>query len=347
MFMQQHRMTVPGPLLDANGRLTERGYALSLIKDYDREAVKAPSFRIKEWDYYCIVSDRYALALTVADNGYLYMDSLSLLDFDDHSQATWSSIQPPFGGRRLPATSVAGDIGVSGKDYAITFENNGKQRRLYGHVDFFPNSNGKPLLFDVTLTGAPRDSMVIATPFAGRPKAFYYNQKINCLRAEGKAVYGGKEYLFSPAHSFAVLDWGRGVWTYDNTWYWGSASGLTDGVPFGFNIGCGFGDTSAASENMLFYNGIAHKLSRVAFEIPMKDGKEDYLSPWKFTSDDHRFEMDFEPIMDRCADINVGVIRSDQHQVFGRFTGRAVLDDGREIMLRRFPGFAEKVHNRW
>ena len=98
---------------------------------------------------------------------------------------------------------------------------------------------------------------------------------------------------------------------------------------------------------MLFYNGQAHKLSQVAFEIPMKDGKEDYLSPWKFTSDDHRFEMDFEPIMDRCADINVGLIRSDQHQVFGRFTGRAVLDDGRAIVIRRFPGFAEKVHNRW
>ena len=265
--MPQHRITAPGPLHDDQGRLTETGYATALLKAYDRSRVAAPGFRIKEWDYYCIVSDRYALALTVADNGYLYMDSVSLLDFDDHSQATWSSIQPPFGGRRLPATSVVGDIGVSGKDYAITFENNGKQRRLYGHVDRFPNSNGKPLLFDVTLTGAPRDSMVIATPFAGRPKAFYYNQKINCLRAEGKAVYGDKEYLFSPAHSFAVLDWGRGVWTYDNTWYWGSASGLTDGVPFGFNIGCGFGDTSAASENMLFYNGIAHKLSRVAFEI--------------------------------------------------------------------------------
>ena len=58
----QRRMTVPGPLLDANGHLVERGYSFSLIKDYDRGAVKAPSFRIKEWDYYCIVSDRYALA---------------------------------------------------------------------------------------------------------------------------------------------------------------------------------------------------------------------------------------------------------------------------------------------
>ena len=57
--------------------------------------------------------------------------------------------------------------------------------------------------------------------------------------------------------------------------------------------------------------------------------------------------MDFAPILDRCANINLGIICSDQHQVFGRFTGRAVLDSGREITIRQFPGFAEKVHNRW
>ena len=36
----------------------------------------------------------------------------------------------------------------------------------------------------------------------------------------------------------------------------------------------------------------AHKLSKVEFGIPMKDGKEDYMTPWRFTSDDGRFEME-------------------------------------------------------
>ena len=130
-------------------------------------------------------------------------------------------------------------------------------------------------------------------------------------------------------------------------WYWGSASGLVDGVDFGFNIGYGFGDTSAATENMLFYAGKAHKLSQVTFEIPMKDGKEDYLKPWTFTSDDHRFEMQFTPIIDRASCTDVKLICSDQHQVFGRFTGQAVLDDGEIIDVKDMIGFAEKVHNKW
>ena len=109
----------------------------------------------------------------------------------------------------------------------------------------------EPISFDLHLTDAPKESMVIVTPFKDHPEAFYYNQKINCMRVEGNIRLGSKEYICDPADTFAVLDWGRGVWTYDNTWYWGSASGLADGVPFGFNIGYGFGDTSAASENVL------------------------------------------------------------------------------------------------
>ena len=201
----------------------------------------------------------------------------------------------------------------------------------------------------MTLTDEPAESMVIATPF-DRDGHFYYNQKINCMRAEGFVTYGyhNTTYEFKPEDSFAVLDWGRGVWTYDNTWYWGSASGLHEGVPFGFNIGYGFGNTEAASENMLFYDGKAHKLSDVRFHIPGDGTAEiDYLAPWKFTSDDGRFEMDFIPTLDRKSKTDFKVLMSDQHQVFGRFSGTAVLDDGTKLEIRDLAGFAEKVRNKW
>ena len=79
----------------------------------------------------------------------------------------------------------------------------------------------------------------------------------------------------------------------------------------------------------------------------MRDGREDYLRPWTFTSDDGRFEMDFVPILDRAACTDVKLIKSDQHQVFGRFTGTAVLDDGTAVRVKDFLGFAEKVENKW
>ena len=343
----QNRIITPGPLHDEQGHLTETGYATEPIKTYDRGRIKAGRLRIKEWDYYAVCTDRFALALTIDHNGYMTMDSISLLDFEKKRQVTKSVTGLPFLSKRdMPASSRAGDIRVTGKGYMLSFVNDGTDRHLTGFMNDF--SNGETISFDLHLTDIPEESMVIVTPFRDHPEAFYYNQKINCMRVEGSIRLGSdREYLCDPADTFAVLDWGRGVWTYDNTWYWGSASGLADGVPFGFNIGYGFGDTSAASENVLFYNGKIHKLSQVRFEIPMKDGKEDYMAPWRFTSDDGRFEMSFEPVMDRSSRINLGIICSDQHQVFGRFSGNAVLDDGKTIRIDGLTGFAEKVRNKW
>ena len=342
----QRRIITPGPLHDGNGRLVETGYATELIKTYDRSRICTGRSRIKEWDYYAVCSDRFALALTIDHNGYMTMDSISLLDFERKSQITKSAMNLPlFAPRKLPASRKSGSIRVAGRGYMLSFENDGISRRLTGFMNKF--SGEDTIVFDLLLTDEPKESMVIVTPYKDHPEAFYYNQKINCMRVEGTVTLGGREYRCDPADTFAVLDWGRGVWTYDNTWYWGSASGLADGVPFGFNIGYGFGDTSAASENVLFYNGKIHKLSQVRFEIPMKDGKEDYLSPWRFTSDDGRFEMTFEPVMDRSAKIDLFVICSDQHQVFGKFSGTVTLDDGRKLQIHNLMGFAEKVRNKW
>lgn len=150
-------------------------------------------------------------------------------------------------------------------------------------------SPGKALKAHLVLTDEPEDSMVIATPFAGKTRHFYYNQKINCLSAEGEVVFDGQVYPFRKEDSMAVLDWGRGVWTYKNTWYWSSLSARLDGVPFGFNLGYGFGDVSAASENMLFYGGKAFKLDKVEFRIPKApDGRDDFLKPWSVADNEGR-----------------------------------------------------------
>ena len=68
-------------LLNEQGNLRETGYARSLILDYDRKDIKANSLRIKEWDYYLIYNDEYGIALTLADNSYMSLESVSILDF--------------------------------------------------------------------------------------------------------------------------------------------------------------------------------------------------------------------------------------------------------------------------
>ena len=341
----QFRMT-DGSLLDAQGQLIEKGYQTRLSRAYDRRAIRAGALRIKEWDYYCVTSGSKVLALTIADNSYMGLDSISLLDVETGWQHTRSIMRAfPMGKTGLPATSAKGDVCVSGKDYFLRFQNDGHVRVLDAQMGNF--QPGKALKAHLVLTDEPEDSMVIATPFAGKPRHFYYNQKINCLSAEGEVVFDGQVYPFRKEDSMAVLDWGRGVWTYKNTWYWSSLSARIDGVPFGFNLGYGFGDVSAASENMLFYGGKAFKLDKVEFRIPKTpDGRDDFLKPWSVADNEGRLNLTFTPALDRASLTSALVIESDQHQVFGYFDGDVLFGDT-PLHLTHLLGFAEKVRNKW
>lgn len=342
--MRNHEVTKVQKLLKEDGSLREPGWSKQLYQIYDRNDIKAPKFRIKEWDYYLIISEKnnFGVAMTLSDDGYIGLQSVSLLDFSkpwEHTETILNAF--PMGKFKLPSTSAKGNTVYHDKRLDMEFRVLEGERRLVCNFKKF--CDGKDFSCDITLKQPEMDTMVIATPWKEKKTAFYYNQKINTMRASGKAVFDGKEYVFDPATDFGTLDWGRGVWTYDNTWYWGSGNADINGHAFGFNIGYGFGDTTAASENMLFYDGKCHKLDDVTFHIP----KSSYTDPWKFTSSDGRFEMDFVPIMDRAAKIDVKFIITDQHQVFGRMSGKAILDDGTVIEVKDMLCFAEDVHNKY
>ena len=135
---------------------------------------------------------------------------------------------------KLPAGSSDCVTEYADNRLQMRFEAREGVRHITCHFSRF--CDGRPFDCDIVLMQPEMDSMVIATPWDER-HAFYYNQKINCMRASGYMEYGGVRYEFDPAKDFGTLDWGRGVWTYDNTWYWSSGNGDIDGNAFGFNLG--------------------------------------------------------------------------------------------------------------
>lgn len=340
--MRNHEVITSQLLLKEDGTLREPGFSRSLIQKYDRNMIKAPRFRIKEWDYYLVLSDEFGAAFTLSDDGYIGLQSVTFFDFTkpfEHTETILNAF--PMGKMHFPPTSEKGDIKYHDKKLDMEYlVSKGKRRITCNFKNFY---EGKTFKADIILSQPPMETMVIATPWKEKKTAFYYNQKINCMRASGTLELGGRKFEFNPQTDFGTLDWGRGVWTYDNRWYWGSGNTIVNGKPFGFNIGYGFGDTTKSSENMLFYDGISHKIDDVTFNIP----KDSYMKPWTFTSSDGRFEMDFVPIIDRSAKLDVKLILTDQHQVFGRMSGKAVLDDGTQIHIKDVLCFAEDVHNKY
>ena len=342
----QHEIKEEKALLNEEGALSEAGYSKKMLLKYDRNAIKAGKLRIKEWDYYLIYNDKFGLALTVADNSYMGLYSATFLDFTKSQEITKTNMRFMTRGKtNMPSSTNSGNVEVKSKKYNYFFERTLNKRELNVYIKNFYKDES--LIANITLTDEPEDSMVIATPFWEKKNAFYYNQKIIGFKASG-IIKIGEHKIDIQEGTMGLLDWGRGVWPYKNTWFWGAGVREIGGKKFGFNIGYGFGDTSNATENMLFYEGKAHKLEEVKFNIPKNEkGKDDFLKPWTFTSSDGRFEMEFMPILDRHSNASALIISSNQHQVFGRFTGKAILDDGKKIEIRNFLGFAEKVVNRW
>jgi hypothetical protein len=327
-------------LLDERGHITEEGYARLPYWRYRREKVRAPRWRIKEWDYYAVIDqEREAgITITASDLGYAGLFALCFIDIRHGLYRQIDALKPlPMGRTSLAETADEPHrLAFSNRSLRIELIREGAYRRL--------RFSGGRIEGELELYQPPeQERMVIATSWAEKRTAFYYNQKINCMPARGRMRAEGEEFRFNPAESFGVLDWGRGRWTYRNRWYWASASGTLGGVPFGLNLGYGFSDRSPASENMLFYAGTAHKLAEVSFRYD----EEDLLRPWDITSSDGRCELQFRPSLDRASHFDLLLVKSLQHQCFGRFSGTVRLDDGTPLELSGLPGFIEDVYNRW
>jgi hypothetical protein len=205
----QHEI-IKGRLLDQSGCIAEPGFAYLPVKIYDRKDIKAPKWRIKEWDYYYVGNSRHGLSLTISDMGYIWMVGATFFDFKAPKEYSKSFVGFfSMGKFNLPSGPLDGRSHVVGKGYEFTFDVKDDERHLSGHIDEVVE--GQPVNFDLTLKDQNRLGLCIATPFKKKGR-FYYNYKINNLLASGSVQVGNKSYDFEGAQ--AVLDWGRGVWTY-------------------------------------------------------------------------------------------------------------------------------------
>jgi hypothetical protein len=164
------------------------------------------------------------------------------------------------------------------------------------------------------------------------------------MPARGWVKYKDTRYELEPGSALGNLDWGRGVWEYDSFWVWASASGfLADKRRVGLNLGFGFGDTSSASENCIILDGKVHKLGEVKFSYD----NHNFKAPWKMVSPDRRLELVFTPFFERVAKTDALVLRSEVHQMFGRYNGKAVTDSGEVLEIKDLIGWAEEHNARW
>jgi hypothetical protein len=338
---QQREITESVPLLDGRGKLVKPGYARKMLFHYDRGKVRAGPFSLKEWDFYQITAGEYVLQMTIGHVSYVASFSAALLHPATGTCRRFTRLSP------LPLRSLAmpenpeepNTVQAEGKDYRIRFETLPDRRVLSLHAK---DGQLGSVDIEVSLKNDPEnEKMVIATPFF-KDRQFYLNYKENYYGASGRAQIGDLKAEFGPEDT-ALMDWGRGVWPFKHEWFWGNGAAFIDGGRFGFNIGWGFGDLRNATENMFFWNGRAYKLGALQVERDTRD----YMAPWRFRDEDGCFDLTMTPVYDNYTETKIAFINTHCHQVFGKYSGAAVLPGGDRIEVRDLPAFCEHAENRW
>jgi len=344
---QEREIVTAGALLESDGRLAQVGWARQPLLDCNLEKAgfyrwrALQRLRIKRWDYYGLITPEQFFSFTLADLGYagqVFAYVVGLQDGDYRED----TLTIPFGrGITLPRNSTEGVSAYEAGGVRLRFEVRPQARHLL--VDWPAFAHGRGLSAEVSLSLPPEhESLVIVIPIGDR--RFYYNRKVNCMPASGRVTYAGRQFDLRPQAALGNLDWGRGVWEYRSHWIWASASGfLPEGRTVGLNLGGGFGDTSAASENALILAGRIHKLGKVEFNFTSAD----YMRPWHMVAADGRCDLEFVPFKERVAKTNLGLIASEVHQMFGHYRGIVQPQAGPPIQLDGLIGFAEEHFARW
>lgn len=338
---EQKEFTSAVPLLDESGALSAWGWGRRAVMEYNRDAIpKKRQSRIKEWEHYTIMSPEFTVGVTIVQLGSILSGSAELIDYKSQSMRNAAFIISTPVDRSVFPADPYGQTKVVRKDDFVSLSFGDKRRViefLFAKTATSPEMSGKIELAD----DPANDSIAITRPFG--EGEFFYENKIFGLAATGSVVVDGNTYALPAGESWAIFDWGRGIWPHESSWFWGQAAGKVGNDRVAINLGHGYGDDSRGTCNAILVNGKLQKLDIVDCQFDPADR----MRPWEFTSNDQRLTLTFRPLYQQHSKQDLGLISAELYKIHGHYSGTLVLDDGTELKVENLLGFAEHMKQRW
>jgi len=284
------------------------------------------------------------LVFEIKDDGWVGHMAVSVISLRDKKRSThtFKSVIS-LGGYQMPNNSEKGTVSWRRKKRRLDFITmEGGTKIIKADIPSFGRHRSLRGALILTPQDEPQ-SLITNQPWRTGKKAFRYTRCSPWYYAEGMIQFGGSEIIFTRGNAWGILDWYRCVRPKTDVRYWASASGHGEGKLLSFCIGYSSADFSQGTENGFFIDGQLHKLDQVTFHIPLSN----WLSPWRFTSNDNRFEMTFHPHQERLDRRRLFFYNSTRRQVCGFFSGKVQLDDGSVIEFQHLTGFAERSRTRF
>jgi len=330
-------------VLDEKGAPQNFGWARHPHFFYDPALVWAPRRKLSESDRYIVYNPTHMVIFEIRDDGYLGYLGVTMVSLKDKKRST-QIIQSlfPLGVYEMPSGSISGAVRYRRKKTLMEFVPMEGNARII-KVDL-PKFGRRNLRGELVLTEPPMaESLVCNLPWWANGNAFRYSRRSPVFSVEGVIQCGTTEMVFSSGKAWGIFDWNRGIRPRADINYWAAACGAHNGQLVGFSVGHGLIDSSAGTENAFFVDGRLHKLDQVDFHIPSGN----WLSPWRFSSNDQRLEMTFTPHQERIDRRQMLFFSMSRRQIYGSFSGAAILDDGTTLDFHNITGFAERTRSRF
>jgi hypothetical protein len=310
---------------------------------YDSALVWAPRRKLSEVDRYIVFNPTHMVIFEIRDDGYLGYMGITVLSLKDKKRSTQVfQTLLPLGSYEMPPGSQSGAIRYRRKKAELDFVPMESGVRII-RVDIPKFGHNQSMRGELVLTEPVNaESLVCNLPWRNDKNAFRYSRISPWYAVEGVIQFGSTQIIFSGGNAWGIFDWSRGVRPRADIRYWAASCGLCSDHSVGFNIGYGLMTSSVCTENAFFVDGKLHKLNQVTFHIP-----QNWLNPWRFTSNDNRLEMTFSPQQMRVDRRQMLYHTVTRRQVYGDFSGKAVLDDGAEMDFHNITGFAEWCRTRF
>lgn len=294
--------------------------------------------RRKRWEYWCVITREVALQITIADLDYLGICEVSCVDLATKRVVTLPLIVPLAWRFRLPdrcgepvrARTPLGSVTITPGPGRVAISVH--LRGLGGRIDA-----------DVVVEDPPgEESLSVVVPWSD--DAFQLTTKRVALPARGRIEAHGRGFEVDAAHEgFAALDFGRGVWPYETTWNWGTGAVVQDGRRVGLQLGGKWTDGTGSTENGVLVDG---RLEKIGAELAWDYDRADFMQPWRVRDGEGAVDLSFTPILERVARVELGVLSTELHLCFGRWSGN-VDAHGERLRIDGALGWAEEHRARW
>lgn len=331
---------IPAPpiaLCDARGRLNPQAIGWSAQPRVDC-SLPGNLGRRKRWNHWTINTPDWTLSLVQADIDYVGYGAVYLLDLATGDNVAHNQLSLFARGCNLPDTPLGSHAFEHPRLQLHVHEMPGRVRLTATS----PNIGGLPLQLALDVQRPTHlESVNLVVPLASR--GFHATCRQAGLPVNGSVHLGERVYHCATGHSFASMDFGRGVWPLHS--HWTRAVFAAPGGIAG-NFGAGWTDHSGLSENALWFGG---RLLHLDQPVQMRQTQAQPLAPWTLSSDEGHVELTFTPRQVHVARprLGFGLLYADTHEWFGQYDGLLRNAHGERVPVRAAHGWIGASQTRW